>query len=168
MLSVRLFILWLHLLAAVVWVGGLLFFLLVATPTLTRATSVREQVRVGLSLEVRFRYVMWPAVGIVLFTGLYNVMHVLYTTSLAGGRIPSLFVRILGIKLVLVLLMIVIQAVQHFVVRPQRLSLLGRVPLHAETLPLALVKLQRLSQSLQILTVCLAFAVLWCALLLHG
>jgi putative copper export protein len=168
MLSVRLFILWLHLLSAVVWVGGLLFFVLVATPTLTQAISVRERVRIGLSLEVRFRYVMWPAVGVVLFTGLINVMQVLYATSVAGGRIPSLFVRVLGIKLALVLLMVVIQAVQQLVIRPQRLALLGRVPLHAEMLPVALVKLQRLSQSLHILTLCVACVVLWCALLLHG
>lgn len=168
MLSVRLVILWLHLVAAVVWVGGLLFFVLVATPTLARAISVREWVRVGLSLEIRFRYVMWPAVGVVLFTGLINVMQVLYATSVAGGRIPSLFVRVLGIKLALVLLMVVIQAIQQLVIRPQRLALLGRIPLHAETLPVALVKLQRLSQSLHILTLCLACVVLWCALLLHG
>jgi len=68
----------------------------------------------------------------------------------------------------LVLLMVVIQAVQQLVIRPQRLSLLGRVPLHDERLPVALVKLQRLSQSLHILTLCLACVVLWCALLLHG
>jgi hypothetical protein len=40
--------------------------------------------------------------------------------------------------------------------------------LHAEMLPVALVKLQRLSQSLHILTLCVACVVLWCALLLHG
>lgn len=168
MLSFRLLILWLHLLAAIVWIGGFLFHLLVVVPTLARATSGRERLRIGLSLEARFRYVMWPAVGLVLLTGLYNVMHVFYTTAVAGGHVPAAFVQILGIKLLLVVLMIAIQSVQQFVVRPRRIALLGRVPADALTMPQTLVKLQRVSQLLHLLTVCLAAMVLWCALLLRG
>jgi uncharacterized membrane protein len=167
MLSFRLFILWLHLLAAVVWIGGLLFHLLVALPALTRATSARERLRLGLSLEARFRSVMWPAVGVVLLTGLYNVMNVFYATAVAGGQVPSAFVRILGLKLLLVVLMITVLSVQQFVIRPRRLALLGDLPADAPTLPQPLVQLQRVSQLLYILTICFAAAVLWCALLLR-
>lgn len=168
MLSFRLFILWLHLLAAVVWIGGLLFYLLVALPALTRLTSARERLRLELSLEARFRSVMWPAVGVVLLTGLYNVMNVFYATAVARGQVPSAFVQILGLKLLLVALMIVVQSVQQFVIRPRRLALLGSFPAEALTLPQPLIKLQRVSQLLYILMVCLAAAVLWCALLLRG
>jgi putative copper resistance protein D len=168
MLSFRLLILWLHLLAAVVWIGGLLFHLLVVVPTLTRVTSERERLRLGLSLEARFRAVMWPAVGVVLLTGLYNVMNIFYATAVAGGQVPSAFVQILGLKLLLVVLMIAVQSVQQFVIRPRRLALLGGIPASALTLPPPLVKLQRVSQLLYLLTVCLAAAVLWCALLLRG
>jgi uncharacterized membrane protein len=168
MLSFRLLILWLHLLAAIVWIGGLLFHLLVVVPTLARAASGRERLRLGLSFEARFRYVMWPAVGIVLLTGLVNVMNLFYATAVAGGHLPSAFVRILGVKLLLVVLMIAMQSVQQFVVRPRHLALLGGIPADALTLPQPLVKLQRVSQLLYILTVCLAAAVLWCALQLRG
>jgi copper resistance protein D len=168
MLSFRLFILWLHLLAAIVWIGGLLFHLLVVLPTLTRATSACERLRLGLSLEARFRSVMWPAVGVVLLTGLYNVMNVFYATAVAGGHVPSAFVQMLGLKLFLVALMIAVQSVQQFVIRPRRLALLGGIPADAMTLPQPLMKLQRVSQLLYILTVCLAAAVLWCAMLLRG
>ncbi len=84
-LSFHAFILWLHLLGAMVWVGGLVFLVLVVGPALKRATSVREYLRLSLNLEGRFRAVMWPAVGVVLLTGLFNVINVLYATSLAGG-----------------------------------------------------------------------------------
>ena len=168
MLSFRLLILWLHLLAALVWIGGLLFHLLVVVPTLARATSGRERLRLGLSLEARFRYVMWPAVGVVLLTGLYNVMYVFYATAVAGGHVPSAFVLVLGVKLLLVMLMLVIQSVQQLVIRPRRIALLGRVPVDALTIPQTLVRLQRGSQLLHLLTVCLAAMVLWCALLLRG
>lgn len=167
-LSFQLLILWIHLLAAVAWIGGLLFQLLVVTPALTRATSIRERERVGLSLEARFRSVLWPAVGLVLLTGLYNVMNVLYATALAGGRVPPIFVRVLGLKLLLVVMMIIIQAVQQLAVRPRRIALLGRVPVDAQALPQALVKLQRRSQLLHVLTVSLAAAVILCAVLLRG
>ena len=167
-LSFRLIILWLHILGVVIWVGGLLFQLLVITPTLTRAASVRERLRLGLSLEARFRSVMWPAVGLVLLTGLYNVMNVWYAITLAGGSVPPTFVRVLGIKLLLVALMLVLQAVQQFVVRPRRIAALGRVAADAHTLPEEVAKLQRLSQLLHILTVSCAAAVVLFAVQLRG
>src|SRR5436309_3432930 len=64
----RALILWLHLLAAITWIGGLVFQMLVVFPTLARAAPTRERMRLALSLEARFRVIMWPAVGVVLFT----------------------------------------------------------------------------------------------------
>ena len=66
LVSFRVLILWLHLLGAVVWIGGLLFQVLVLGPILQRAPVTAERLRFGLSLEVRFRYILWPAVGLVL------------------------------------------------------------------------------------------------------
>ena len=166
-MAFRVLILWLHLLAAMIWIGGLFFQLLVVRPTLSRATTVREQVRLGLSLEGRFRAVLWPAVGVVLLTGLYNVMNLLMATTQAGVRLPTAFVRILGIKLFLVVLMIGLQAVQQLVLRPRRIAGLQAV-LPEAALPASLVTLQRLSQGLYLLSVILAVAVVWLALLLRA
>ncbi len=167
-MSFRIFILWLHLLGAVIWIGGLLFQLFVVHPGLTRATSVRERLRIGLSLEGRFRTVMWPAVGLVLLTGLYNVMNLLYATTTSGASLPLTFARILGGKLLLVALMIGLQAVQQFVVRPKRIALLSAVSPEALTLPPPLMTLQRVSQLLHRLTVALAVLILLLAMLLRG
>jgi uncharacterized membrane protein len=168
MLAFRVLILWLHLLAAMIWIGGLFFQLLVVRPTLNRATIIREQVRLGLSLEGRFRAVMWPAVGVVLLTGLYNVMNLLMATTQAGMSLPAAFVRILGIKLLLVVLMIGLQAVQQWVLRPRRIAGLQAVLPEAAALPASLVTLQRLSQVLYLLSVILAVAVVLLALLLRA
>ena len=167
-MTFRVLILWLHLLAAMIWIGGLFFQLLVVRPTLNRATTVREQVRLGLSLEGRFRVVMWPAVGIVLLTGLYNVMNLLMATTQAGVRLPTAFARILGIKLFLVVLMIGLQAVQQLVLRPRRIAGLQAVLPEAAVLPASLVTLQRLSQVLYLLSVIFAVAVVLLALLLRA
>jgi uncharacterized membrane protein len=168
MLAFRVLILWLHLLAAVIWIGGLFFQLLVVGPTLSRATPVREQVRLGLSLEGHFRAVMWPAVGVVLLTGLYNVMNLLMATAQAGVSLPTAFVRILGIKLLLVGLMIGLQAVQQLVLRPRRIAGLQAVQPEAAVLPASLVTLQRLSQVLYLLSVICAVAIVLLALLLRA
>jgi copper resistance protein D len=167
-MAFRVLILWLHLLAAMIWIGGLFFQLLVVRPTLNRATTVREQVRLGLSLEGRFRAILWPAVGVVLLTGLYNVMNLLMATTQAGVRLPTAFVRFLGIKLLLVVLMIGLQAVQQLVLRPRRIAGLQAVQPEAAALPASLVTLQRLSQVFYLLSVILAVVVVLLALLLRA
>lgn len=168
LLSFRAFILWLHLLTAFVWVGGLCFQLLVLPPTLAYATGLRERIRLDLRAESRFRVVLWPAVGIVLLTGLYNVMNVLYLTALAGGSVPPAFARVLSLKLGFVVLMIVLQAVAQLVVYPQRLAQLREMPLEAHTVPSALARLQRLATVLHIMIIAFAAAAVWCAILLRG
>ena len=166
--SFQVFILWLHLLGVVVWIGGLCFQLLVMPPVLRRMPSAVEQLRSRLSFEVRFRAVMWPAVGLVLLTGLYNVMNLLYATTLAGGRLPSAFVQRLSVKLLLVACMLLLHAVQRFAVHPRLVTGLTQLPADTLALPGELVKLQRLSQLLSVLIVGIAVVVLLLGLLLRG
>ena len=166
-LSFQIFILWLHLLGVVVWIGGLCFQLLVVPPALKRLPSAVEQLRSSLSLERWFRPVMWTAVGLVLLTGLYNVMNLLYATALAGGRLPSAFVQRLSVKLLLVVLMLLLHAVQRFVVHPRLVTGLTRLPSDALVLPGNLMKLQRLSRSLSCLIVFAALVVMLLGLLLR-
>lgn len=164
----RVFILWLHLVGVAVWFGGLVYQLLVVNPSLNRATSVREQLRLGLRLERRFGRVLWIAVGLVLLTGFYNVMNLLYTITLAGGALPPTFTRILGMKLLLVGIMIILQAVQQLGVRPKRIALFQALLPEAIKLPAPLLALNRLSRFLQSGTIFLAGVVILLALLWRG
>src|SRR5262249_17133113 len=115
-------ILWLHLLAAITWIGGLVFQVLVVFPTLARAAPSAERLRFALSLEARFRVLVWPAVGLVLFTGLVNLMHVWYATVVTAVSVSPTFLPVLSIKLSLVVGMIVLQAVLQVVVQPTRFA----------------------------------------------
>ena len=168
LLSFREFILWLHLLGVVVWVGGLVFQVLVVEGALKRASSV-AWFRLSMSLEARFRSVLWPAVGLVLLTGLYNVMNLLYATALTGGSVPSRFVHLLSIKLLLVVLMIGMQAVQRFALYPRTVAILARLaPDATADLSSEFLKLRHLSHLLSFLTVSLAVVVMLLGLLLRG
>lgn len=167
-MTFRHIILWLHILAVVVWVGGLVFQWLVVWPILSRATTAPERLRLGLILEARFRAVMWPVVGLVLFTGLYNVMQVLYVTSLAGGRLPSTFASLLGIKLLFVALMIGIQAVLQWVIHPRRVTQFRAVSADPDAMATAPLALECWSRRLHLLTVAFAAGAVLVGVLLRG
>ena len=167
-MTFHIFILWLHVLAAMLWVGGGVFQLLVVPQTLTRATTTREQIRLGLSIEGRFRVVMWPAVGVVLLTGLFNVINLLYAVMQGGGILPTAFTTILTIKIASVVLMVILQTIHQLVIRPKRIANLQAIAADANIVPAPLARLQRVSQLLQLVIVLLAIVVVLLAVLLRG
>ncbi len=164
----RALILWLHLLAAMTWIGGLVFQVLVVFPTLARAAPTGERVRFALSLEARFRVLVWPVVGLALFTGLVNLMNVWYATVVTAANLSPTFIPVLSIKLSLVVGMIALQAVQQFLVQPRRVAALRTWPAGVDDVPLALRKWQRLALLLYSTLVGLAAGVVLCAVFLHG
>jgi uncharacterized membrane protein len=164
----RTVILWIHLLAALTWIGGLLFQVLVVFPVLGRGTLTAERLRFSLSLEARFRAILWPAIGLVLFTGLVNLLHAWHTASVAGVTWPPTFARVLSVKLLLVLAMIALQAVQQLIVQPKRLAALAAGVPGGSALPPGLVQLQHLALVLYAVPLGLALVVLWCAVLLRA
>ena len=161
-------ILWLHLLAAITWIGGLVFQVLVVFPTLAWGAPTGERLRFALSLEAHFRMILWPAVGIALFTGLVNLMNVWYATVVTAGSTLPTFVPILSVKLGLVVGMIAVQAVQQLLIYPRRVAALSDVSAHVQDVPLSFRKWQRLALWLYGTLLGLAGGVVWCAVLLRG
>src|SRR5262245_39988570 len=141
----RAVILWLHILAAIIWIGGVVFQLLVVFPTLARANPSAERMRLALSQEARFRVLVWPVVGLVLFTGLVNLMNVWYATMVTAGSIAPTFIPILSIKVALVVGMIALQAVQQLLVQPRRVAALAGMAADGGDVPLSLRQWQRLA-----------------------
>ena len=164
----RMLILFLHVLAVLTWVGGLVYQVIVVAPVVGKSTASAASIRIGLGCEARFRAVMWPAVGLALFTGLVNVMNVWNGLRQVGAGLPATFVLLLAIKLLLVAGMIVLQAGQQFVVYPKRLSLAAQAAPDAVALPAGLAVWQRRALWLHVATVCLAVPAILCALMLRG
>jgi uncharacterized membrane protein len=161
-------ILWLHLLAAMTWIGGLVFQVLVVFPTLTWGVSTGERLRLALSLEAQFRVILWPAVGIALFTGLVNLMNVWYATVVTAGSTSPRFILLLSVKLGIVVGMIGLQAVQQLLIYPRRVAALSRVSASVQEMPLPFRQWQRLALLLYGTLLGLAGGVVWCAVLLRG
>ena len=89
---------WLHVVAAVAWVGGNLFYLLVLVPALRKPDL--DLSAIGPRIAARFRVVVDGSIVILVLTGVILAMDRL--TSSATG-VP--YVAVLGAKAALVLWM---------------------------------------------------------------
>lgn len=145
-----------HVLGAAIWVGGIFFLVLVAVPVARRLEpSARSQV-IG-ELGRQFRLVGWITLGVMAITGaiaaagrgatLQNVLDGSFWTTAVG--------RPLAEKLVLVVLMAAVSFVHDFVVGPAsvRAAAAGQEAPH----------LRRRAAWLARLTALLALAVLFAA-----
>lgn len=76
-----------HLLAAIVWIGGMFFLALVGAPALRGLDDPALRSRLFHAIGVRFRTVGWWAIAILVATGLVN-LHVrgLLSTEVLGSR----------------------------------------------------------------------------------
>jgi len=77
------FVQWVHLMGAVLGVGGLAYILLILMPAL-RVLNPEERATLSNTLTRRFRWVSWSAITLLLFSGLYNIRQ--YYWEVAWGR----------------------------------------------------------------------------------
>jgi putative copper resistance protein D len=109
----------LHVLAALVWVGGMFFVALVAVPVARRRPPA-ERVALLDALGRRFRAVGWSAIVVLLVTGVANVAlrGVTWQAVVTGQLLASPFGQLLAAKLLVVLAMLGFSAWHDFGVGP--------------------------------------------------
>jgi uncharacterized membrane protein len=107
--SLSLLLRWLHVVAAMTWIGGMLFIALVLVPVARRIDDPALRTRLVHAIGLRFRAVGWIALGVLVATGLGNLW-------LVPGLLSS--PRFQG-KLGLVLVAVVLSAVHDFVLGPR-------------------------------------------------
>lgn len=113
-MSFHVFVLWLHLLAVVVWIGGVGFLTLILG---TVSASVRSEEfrhwigRIGRHICV----IGWEALGLIVLTGLFNLVN---RARAETGFSPE-FTEALLIKLALMAGMAAVQGWQHIGLLPQ-------------------------------------------------
>jgi putative copper export protein len=86
----RLLVVWLHVVAAAVWLGGLAFSAHLLVPALLRGD------RAALGLLGRARVSAWAALGLLLVTGLENLRH-------AGLARPWVMAKVMTVMVLLAL-----------------------------------------------------------------
>lgn len=120
---------WLHILAATVWIGGMFFLVLVVVPWMRRGKRA-EGAAFLREIGGRFRNVGWTCFGIALATGAFNL-------SIRGvrwadfGRVEWLrspFGHIVMMKLGVFALVLVVSAIHDFWIGPRATRELERTP----------------------------------------
>ena len=100
---------WVHVLAAITWIGGMLFIALVVVPVTRRLPDPVLRSRLVQETGRRFRTVGWVALGLLVATGLLNLWDRPYL--LQGPRFHG--------KLGLVVLALVLSVLHDFVLGPR-------------------------------------------------
>jgi uncharacterized membrane protein len=95
--------------AALTWIGGMLFIALVLVPIARRLEDQALRARLVRETGLRFRTVAWSALGVLVVTGLVNLW--MHPALLSSSRFHG--------KLGLVVLTLILSAFHDFVLGPR-------------------------------------------------
>lgn len=111
------FVLWVHLIAAMVWIGGMAFLTFIAAPSLKRSVPFEMQAILYRDIGRRFKFAGWICIFVLILTGPINIYHHI-TSHHMEGDVESSFHGIFVLKLGLVLIMILLSLIHDFVLGP--------------------------------------------------
>ncbi|MFI5305007.1 MAG: DUF4149 domain-containing protein [Nitrospiria bacterium] len=104
-----------HLLAASIWLGSMVFFALVIVPAIRRAIEADKRNELIIAIGSRYRIFGWATLGVLLVTGpLLVIQH--------GDRWHSTFGLILTFKLILIMTMLIFLLIHDFILAPKMLA----------------------------------------------
>ena len=129
---------WLHVTAAVTWIGGNLIMAMVIVPYFKRSVSPVERIRILTRIGKRFEPIVWGCVLVLIFSGLFNVFRAVGVDASALG----LFMRTLGIKLIFVLILIILTGIHSFIMGPRMSQAVEALEPDAEELPKEIDKMR--------------------------
>lgn len=118
------FIVYVHIIGAIGWVGGILFLGLVAAPA---ARKLDDENRVNIINEIgnRFRTIGYTLLGILAVTGIVqSAFHGATVANVLNGHFfQTSFGRTLGMKLMFIVLMVGVSVAHDFFVGPAAVRL---------------------------------------------
>lgn len=121
---------WLHILAAAAWIGGMVFLALVLVPVLRGRPFGDVQTELLYRIGLRLRRLGWALVGLLVVTGVVNVAlrgvgwHALWSGALGQGPWGHALLAKLG----LVAVMLALSAAHDFWVGPKAMALIEAEP----------------------------------------
>lgn len=113
-----LFLHWLHLLAAIAWVGGITYLVFVFFPIFPSVDPV-ARAQLAPRLVRRFLVLVWSAAAVLLITGFYRVLAVQHMTTATSWLHNGPYGHTLMTKLFLYLLMVGLAVHINFILYPR-------------------------------------------------
>lgn len=142
---------YIHILCAALWVGGMLFLVMVLLPAIKNHPERRMLLG---SVGIKFRFVGWIALILLLLTGLFN-MH--YRGISFNGLMDTSYSKLFAAKLLLFFVVISISAVHDFYIGPKSIKLMGE-PDNNKEITKRYVKTARIVGELNLLLALIAVA----------
>ena len=128
-----LFVLWLHVIAAVVWIGGNLILGMVIVPYFRQNLPPVQRIQLLTQIGKRFEPIVWSCVGVLFFTGIVNIFTAIDITS--PSEMLGAFMRTLFIKLTLFIVLIILTALHGSVFAPRLSAAIETLDPTLEELP---------------------------------
>ncbi len=128
--TVYLISVWLHIIAAMVWVGGMAALGLLMVPTLRQERFRDVATPLLHASALRFRWIGWGALAVMLVTGVLNVWlrGVPWSAWVDVAFWTSPWGLTLGLKLLLVAIVVVMSAAHDFYNGPRAIRVMEEAP----------------------------------------
>ncbi len=155
-------IMWAHLIAASIWVGGSIFIGIVLAPLLkTISDSIEGRLSIMIRVGRKFNKIGVPSLIVLIITGIYNSVGFIVKPSMIFSTNYGI---ILLIKIILVIILIITFAIHVRLIRSEVERKIESKQLSGEFLQKLRSKIIMLGK----LTVILSLAILLMAALLHS
>jgi len=115
-----LLILWLHILASVVWIGGMAFNILILRPSIT-VIDAPQRIKLAETVLRRFISFVWASIGVLILTG--AILALPKMTSFKT-LLSSSYGGLLILKLLIVMVMIINVFIIQYILFPKFKSLI--------------------------------------------
>lgn len=110
-------IMWAHLVAASIWVGGSIFIGIVLAPLLkTMSDSIEGRLAIMIRVGRKFNKLAIPSLIVLIVTGIYNSSNLLSKPTLI---LSTTYGQILMIKVILVIILLITFAVHVRLIRTE-------------------------------------------------
>jgi uncharacterized membrane protein len=115
---------WIHILAAIVWIGGAAFLVLVLMPALRRPEYQAVSSPLLRWSAMRFRRIGWISLSTLILTGIFNLgfRGFSWASLFDGSLFHGPFGRLLAVKLSLVGFILFISLLHDFFLGPRAAS----------------------------------------------
>lgn len=119
-----------HILAAMIWIGGMLFLTLIALPVVRALESPGSAGRLIRLMGQRFRDIGWVCIALLLLSGFTNLWYrgIRWESLLSAQFWGTPWGRLLAVKLTVVLAMLINSAWHDFVLGPRVTALMESRP----------------------------------------
>ena len=130
-----LFIRWIHVIAAVVWIGGNLILAMVIVPHFRQNLPPVQRIQILTLIGKRFEPIVWLCVLILVFTGIVNIFNSVDLSATNEPLFVGTFMRTLGIKLLLFFILLILTGLHSIFYGPKLSKAIEDLDPETEELP---------------------------------